>query len=270
MTLFYYKATDRRGKSIEGDIEASDYRNAVDRVRGLNYFPIKISESKPDKKISFNLPLGGASFGGKLSGRDLVAMTQQLATLVDSGFTLDRALFILIDLTEKPRAREILTEVHKSVHGGNSFADSLAEYPEVFSKLYVNMIRAGETSGALGLSLNRVAEFLDKSEELKANIRSAMIYPCILTLVGGSAVLVLFAVVIPRFSKLFDELGSALPLPTKIMLSISSLVTNHWVALLMGLILAVAGFIYYHNHERGRMHWDGLVLRLPLFGSLAQ
>ena len=130
------------------------------------------------------------------------------------------------------------------------------------------MIRAGEAAGTLASSLNRVADFLEKSEELKANIRSAMVYPAILTSVGGFAVLVLFTVVIPRFSKLFDELGAALPLPTKIMLFLSSSITNHWLAVLITLVLAVVCFIFYRNHEKGRMHWDGIVLKLPMFGSL--
>lgn len=268
MNTFYYKATDRRGNSIEGNLEASDYGNAVAQVRSLNYLPINISETKSVKKFSIKLLIHKIGFKNKLSAKDLVSTTQQLATLVDSGLTLDKALSILVDLAEKPQAKEVLTEVHKQVHAGSSFANALAAFPKVFSKLYINMIRAGEAGGTLAPSLNRVADFLEKSEELKANIRSAMVYPAILTSVGGFAVLVLFTVVIPRFSKLFDELGAALPLPTKIMLFLSSSMTNHWLAVLITLVLAVVCFIFYRNHEKGRMHWDGIVLKLPMFGSL--
>ena len=268
MNTFYYKATDRRGNSIEGNLEASDYGNAVAQVRSLNYLPINISETKSVKKFSIKLLIHKIGFKNKLPAKDLVSTTQQLATLVDSGLTLDKALSILVDLAEKPQAKEVLTEVHKQVHAGSSFANALAAFPKVFSKLYINMIRAGEAGGTLAPSLNRVADFLEKSEELKANIRSAMVYPAILTSVGGFAVLVLFTVVIPRFSKLFDELGAALPLPTKIMLFLSSSMTNHWLAILITLVLAVVCFIFYRNHEKGRMHWDGIVLKLPMFGSL--
>ena len=268
MNTFSYKATDRRGNSIEGNLEASDYGNAVAQVRSLNYLPINISETKSVKKFSIKLLIHKIGFKNKLPAKDLVSTTQQLATLVDSGLTLDKALSILIDLAEKPQAKEVLTEVHKQVHAGSSFANALAAFPKVFSKLYINMIRAGEAGGTLAPSLNRVADFLEKSEELKANIRSAMVYPAILTSVGGFAVLVLFTVVIPRFSKLFDELGTALPLPTKIMLFLSSSMTNHWLAILITLVLAVVCFIFYRNHEKGRMHWDGIVLKLPMFGSL--
>jgi len=270
MNTFYYKATDRLGKPIEGNLEAHNYQNAVAQIRGLNYFPIQISDNQPVKNFSINRPLQINGLQKKIPAKDLVSITQQLATLVDSGITLDKSLSILVDLAEKPQAKEVLTEVHKKVHAGSSFADALAEFPKVFSKLYINMIRAGETGGTLASSLNSVASFLEKSEELKANIRSAMIYPAILSSVGGFAILVLFTVVIPRFSKLFDELGAALPLPTKIMLFLSSSITNHWLAIIMTFTLLVGGFIFYLRQEKGRMHWDGIVLRLPLFGSLAQ
>ena len=270
MSVFYYKATDRLGKPIEGNLEAPDYRNAVTQLRGLNYFPIKISDGQLAKSFSIKHLLQINGLRNNLSTKDLVSITQQLATLVESGITLDKALSILVDLAEKSKAKEVLTEVHRQVHAGSSFADALAEFPKVFSKLYINMIRAGEAGGTLASSLNSIASFLEKSEELRANIRSAMIYPAILTFVGGFAVLVLFTIVIPRFSKLFDELGAALPLPTKIMLFLSSSITNHWLAIAMTFILVTAGVMFYLKQEKGRMRWDGMVLRLPLFGALTQ
>ena len=269
MNTFYYKATDRLGKPIEGNLEAKNYQNAVTQLRRLNYLPIQIT-SQLNKKLSIKSPLLISGLRNKISQKDLVSITQQLATLVDSRITLDKSLSILVDLAEKPQAKEVLTEIHKKVHAGSSFADALADFPKVFSKLYINMIRAGETGGTLASSLNSVASFLEKSEELKANIKSAMIYPAILSSVGGFAILILFTVVIPRFSKLFDELGSALPLPTKIMLFLSSSIINHWLAIIIVFTLFVTGFIFYLREEKGKMHWDGIVLRLPLFGSLAQ
>jgi type II secretion system protein F len=269
MNTFYYKATDRLGKPIEGNLEAHNYKNAVTQLRGLNYFPIQVT-NQSNKNLSIKSPLLISGLRNKISQKDLVSITQQLATLVDSRITLDKSLSILVDLAEKPQAKEVLIEIHKKVHAGSSFADALADFPKVFSKLYINMIRAGETGGTLASSLNSVASFLEKSEELKANIKSAMIYPAILSSVGGFAILILFTVVIPRFSKLFDELGSALPLPTKIMLFLSSSIINHWLAIIIVFTLFVAGFVFYLREEKGKVHWDGIVLRLPLFGSLAQ
>jgi type II secretion system protein F len=270
MNIFYYKATDRSGRPIEGNLEAPDYQNAVTQLRKLNYLPIEVTDKQPNKNFLIKHPLQINGLRNKISTKDLVSMTQQLATLVDAGITLDKSLSILVDLVERPQAKEILKKVHKKVHAGSSFADALAEFPKIFSKLYINMIRAGEAGGTLAPSLNNVSSFLEKSEELKANIRSAMIYPSILSSVGGFAILILFTVVIPRFSKLFDELGAALPLPTKIMLFLSTFIIDHWLAIMMVFVLLVGIFIYYINQEKGRLHWDGVVLRLPLFGSLAQ
>ncbi|MEE9258356.1 MAG: type II secretion system F family protein [Nitrospinaceae bacterium] len=270
MTVYFYQATDKSGKLIEGDIEASDYRMAVQRVRGLNYFPIKVSEEKPKKSLALVFKLPGTGLHKRISPKELMTFTQQLSTLVDAGLTLDRSLTILAQLTEKQSTRDILADIQKKVHSGSSFADALADYSQVFSKLYINMIRAGETGGTLGTILDRLGVFMEKTEDLKANIRSAMIYPSILTLVGGSAVVLLITVVIPKFSKLFDEMGQALPLPTKIMLTISSIITNHWLAILLAFSGGVAGFILYLNSERGRLKWDRLVLKLPIFGSLVR
>ena len=268
MTTYFYQATNQRGKLIEGDVEAEDYPTAIRRVRSFNYLPIKVTEGKPHRSLSFDLKLPGAGFKKKISQKELMTCTQQLSTLIDSGFTLDKGLTVLVQVTEKPFTREILSEVQKRVHEGSSFGDALAEHPNIFSKLYINMIRAGEAGGRLPSVLNRLAEFMENSEEMKANIRSAMIYPAILTLVGGSAVALLITVVIPKFSTLFDDMGQALPLPTKIMLGISSALTNYWWAILIALTAFVIGFSLYLKNEHGRLRWDSLVLKLPLFGAL--
>lgn len=268
MTVYFYQATDQSGRLIQGDVEASDYHTAVQRVRNLNYFPIKISEEKPRRKLSLDLNISGPSRQKRISPKEMMTFTMQLATLIDSGLTLDRSLTILTQLAEKPGVRSILTDIQKKVHSGSSFADALADYSPTFSKLYINMIRAGEAGGTLGVILTRLADFMEKTEDLKANIRAAMVYPCILTLVGGSAVILLITVVIPKFSTLFNEMGQALPLPTKIMLSISSAFTDHGLILLTALASVIAGFVFYLKNEKGRLHWDGLVLKLPIFGSL--
>ena len=164
MNTFYYKATDRLGKPIEGNLEAHNHQNAVAQLRGLNYFPIQVSDDQLDKNFSINRSFQISGLRTKISAKDLVSITKQLETLVDSGITLDKSLSILVDLAEKPQAKEVLTEVHKKVHAGSSFANALAEFPKVFSKLYINMIRAGEAGGSLAPSLNSISSFLEKSE----------------------------------------------------------------------------------------------------------
>ena len=270
MTVYTYKATDKNGKYVEGDISASDYKAAIQQIRKLNYFPVKVSEGKGSSKFSFGMTLSRPSWGSPIPLKDLMTLTQQLATLVDSGLTLDDGLSTLVKLSETEKTRSVLADIRKQVHAGSSFADALAEHPKIFSKLYVNMIRAGEAGGILGEALSRLALFMEKSVELKNSIRSAMVYPAILTLVGGTAVIVLITFVIPQFSKLFEEMGAALPIPTQIMLGLSSLIIDYWPALILGFIGLAAAFNLYLRTNNGRLKWDGMLLKLPLFGPLIQ
>ena len=268
MTVYSYKATDQNGKYVEGDINAPDYKGAIQQIRKLNYFPVKVSEGKSSSNLSAGMALSLPSWGSPIPIKDLMTLTMQLATLVDSGLTLDDALATLIKLAETDKVTEVLSDIRKQVHAGSSFADALAEHPKVFSKLYVNMIRAGEAGGMLSEALSRLAMFMEKSVELKNSIRSAMVYPAILTFVGGTAVIILITFVIPQFSKLFEEMGAALPLPTQIMLGLSSLIINYWPALILGIAGSIAAFTLYIRTNKGRLKWDGILLKLPLFGPL--
>jgi type II secretion system protein F len=268
MTVYSYKATDKSGKFIEGDIDAPDYHAAVEQIRQLNYFPVKVAEGKNTAKLSAGLKLSLSRMGSAVSTKDLMTLTLQLATLVDSGLTLDDGLSTLVKLAENEKIRSILVDIRKRVHAGTSFADALAEHPAVFSKLYINMVRAGEAGGMVGEALSSLARFLEKSVELKNNIRSAMIYPAILMLVGGVVVIVLITFVVPQFAKLFEDMGAALPLPTQVLLGLSALITDYWPILILVTLGSVGTFKFYTNTDKGLLWWDGLLLRLPLFGPL--
>jgi type II secretion system protein F len=270
MAVYSYKATDQQGKFVEGSIDAPDYHIAVKQIQKLNYFPIRVQESKAKKIGSREINLPGADFFNRIPQKEILTLTQQLSTLVGSGITLDSSLSSLAKLTENPKIRQILTGIQKRVHSGGSFAEALSEHPLAFSKLYVNMVRAGEEGGVLTSCLDRLAQYMEKAENLKNNIRSAMIYPAVLTVVGGSAVVLLITVVIPRFSKLFDDMGKALPLPTKIMLGMSSIVSNYWWLLLTLAAMTAVGLFYYLKTETGKFRWDSLILKLPLFGDLVR
>ncbi|MBL7020512.1 MAG: type II secretion system F family protein [Nitrospinaceae bacterium] len=268
MTVYSYKATDKSGKFIEGDVDAPDYQAAIEQIRQLNYFPVKVAEGKSASKFSLDLKLSLPSFGSTVSTKDLMTITQQLATLVDSGLTLDEGLSTLVKLAETDKIRFILSDIRKRVHAGTSFADALAEHPDVFSKLYINMVRAGEAGGLVGEALSRLEIFLEKSVTLKSNIRSAMVYPAILFMVGASAVVILITFVVPQFAKLFEDMGAALPLPTQILMGVSSLIIDYWPALLLLMLVCAAAFKFHTKTNKGRLWWDGLLLKLPLIGSL--
>ncbi len=269
MTVYFYQATDRSGKLIEGNIEASDYRFAVQKIRNLNYLPIQVSEDQPKKTISFDLKSPDFKFTRTISSKQMVILTQQLATLVSSGLTLDKSLSILVKLVEKESARKIIDDVQRRVHSGNTLADALAQYPDVFSKLYINMIRAGEAGGVLGTVLLRLADFLEKTQDLKNNIRSASIYPAILFFVGITAVIVLMTVVIPKFAIVFEGMGQ-LPLPTVFLLAVSELFANYWWAFTLILFAVFFAFNLALRNENAKFKWDGLMLKIPMLGPLIQ
>ena len=269
MTVYSYQATDRTGKLIEGNIEAVDHRFAVQKIRNLNYLPIQVSEGQSHRNLSFDLKLPGLKFTRSVSSNQMVVLTQQLATLVSSGLTLDKSLSILVKLTEKDTAKDIFTNIQHRVHGGSTLADALAQYPKIFSKLYVNMIRAGEAGGVLGTVLLRLADFLEKTQDLKNNIKSASIYPAVLLFVGISAVMVLMTVVIPKFADIFEDMGQ-LPLPTVFLLALSEFFASYWWAMLLALVAGVIAFKMALKNEKTKFKWDGLMLKVPVLGSLIQ
>ena len=272
MTTYFYQATDTAGKIIDGDIEASDYRVAVQKVRSLNYFPIKVTQEKPDTSFlkKWKTPTAKAFTFSKVSSYELMNFTQQLATLISSKLTLDKSLSITTRLTEKETTRETFQDIQKRVHAGSSFADSLASYPDVFSKMYVNIVRAGEMGGVLDVVLTRLANFLENSEETKNKILSALIYPVILILAGVGAVVFLITYVVPKLSGVFEGSGKATPFITQVLLNTSHIMSQYWWSIGAGLILAVLAFWLFLNSDFGRNLWDRLILRLPIFGDLVR
>jgi general secretion pathway protein F len=272
MTTYFYQATDTAGAIIEGDIEAPDYRVAIQKVRSLNYFPIKVTEEKPDTSFFKKLkaPTSQAFALSKVSSYELMNFTQQLATLISSKLTLDKSLTVTTQLTEKETTREMFQDIQNRVHAGGSFADSLAAYPNVFSRMYVNMVRAGEMGGVLDVVLARLADFLENSEETKSKIVNAMIYPAILIVAGGIAIVVLIAVVVPKLSGVFEGSRAAIPFVTRILLNTSQVMSQYWWALGMGLTVLILAFGLFLKSDFGRNLWDRLVLKLPIFGDLVR
>jgi len=196
--------------------------------------------------------------------------TQQLATLISSKLTLDKSLSITTQLTEKENTREILQDIQKRVHSGSNFADTLASYPDVFSNMYVNMVRAGEMGGVLDVVLNRLADYLEKKEETKGKIVNAMIYPAILLVLGAGAIVFLMTFVVPRLSGLFEDKGEAIPFITHVLLKSSNLMDQYWWSLVLGLMLAVFIFWIFLQGDFGRTLWDRLILKLPVSGDLVR
>jgi general secretion pathway protein F len=268
MGTFQYTATDRAAKIVRGSMEAADERAVVTWLRANGYYPIKIGQPGAAVEVTPRLVRLSTRLGRGPSTQDVLAFTQQLATLLEAGMELDRSLAILLDLTDNQRFRSILRGVLADIQSGSSFADSLAKHPRLFSRLYVNMVKAGEASGVLEMILSRLAGFLERSKAVRDEVTSAMIYPLLLLLVGGGAVVVMMNFVIPRFAQIFADTKQLMPLPTRILLAISTFTTSYWWIFLGLIVVGWVALRAYLQTEEGRVRWDQWKLELPLLGSL--
>ena len=264
---YAYKATDLSGRIYEGAIEGRDEKAVVESLQKLGYVPIRIVAVQ-EKGALFGLPM--ASYFQRITTKDLLIFTQELSTLIDAGLPLDRSLQILTELTEKERFREIIKDILKKIEAGRSFSEALSSHPSIFPKLYVNMTKAGEAGGILNVILLRLTKYLQASKEMKDYLISILIYPLILTLISGLSIIIILTFVVPRFAKIFSEMGQTIPLPTQILLSISEFARGYWWALFASLFLAWFGIRSYIRSGEGKVRWDRLKLRLAIIGSLVR
>jgi len=268
MPVFTYRAADRSGRTIDGVMEALDSRAVIERLHREEYFPVRVERAEG------RLRLGGLSLprvGRRVPARDLLAFTQQLATLVEAGIPLDRTLQILGDLSVSSRLREIVEDVAQSVRAGSTLADALSRHhPRPFSRLYINTIRAGEKGGALEAALSRLAQHLEATRELRDAITSALIYPTLLLTVGIAAIVFLLTFVLPRFAVILADLGQALPLPTRVLLAVSDGLVAYWWALALVAVGAILTWQLVGRSEAGRLAVDRWLVGLPVAGDLVR
>src|SRR2546429_8067157 len=264
MPVFMYRAADRRGQTIDGVMEAPDARAVIERLHREAYYPIRVA-AHAERQGWLSAPASG-----RVRQRDLVAVPQQLATLFEAGVPLDRALAILEDLALGPRLRVIVSDLLRSVRGGGSLSEALAKHhPRPFSRLYINMVRAGEKGGVLEVTLRRLAEFLESRAAFTEALVSALAYPVVIFSVGIGAIVFLMTFVIPRFATIFADLGQAVPLPTQILLSVSAGFQHYWWVLLLAILATVLAWRVSTGTPEGRLAWDQTLLRLPLVGRLS-
>ncbi len=261
MGIYSYRAISNNGEVVIGEIDAKDEPSVVDRLHEMDYLPIKV-EKKTFKKRGFGI------FKKKMGNREILSFTQELATLLEAGLPLDNSLSVLLDLHKEIRFKELIEDIKKDIEGGNSLSESMGKHPRIFPKLYINMIRAGEEGGILEMVLKRLTQFLEDSQKLRDEIISAMIYPLILTFVGGAAIIFLLLFVIPRFSGIFEEMGGNIPLPTQILLDIATGIKMYWWIIISGIILTIIYFKTYINSPNGRFKWDQWKLNTSIMGDL--
>jgi len=265
MATYAFKALDLAGAPSKGEIEASDKQTVASQLRSRGLIVVDIEEQTPANAGDIL-----ARFQ-KIKPDDLVIATRQLSTMVSSGMSLLRALYVIEEQTESEKLRGIWIEVRKDVEAGVALSDALQRHPEAFNELYVAMVQAGETGGILDQTLVRVAEQLEKDAALRRQIKAAMVYP---SLIGGFAFVVLFALVtflVPVFEKIFKDFGGELPAITKFTVWLSHMFTQRWYIMFAVIFAVVWLFRYWKRSERGRMQWDRLKLKAPMkIGGIVQ
>lgn len=259
-----YKATSKDGKIIQGLIEAKDIEEAAYFLRSRDMLPIRIDPVQKQDILPFLSHLNASHH------QDLVLLTRQLSSMLTSGLTLMQALSILKDQIQNPEMKEIINNIVTDVQDGKTFSSSIEKYPKVFSKIYVSLIRAGESSGFLDKILLRLADNLEKDQKLKSTIRGALLYPVIILVLMVLVMGVMMIFVIPQLTVLYQNLGIALPLPTQIIVGISNFTVNFWPVVLGGTALIIFGYNRWSKTDSGELLHDDLVLKLPVFGKLIQ
>lgn len=262
MATFFFRAVAPDGKVRTGSVTGESDKVVARELRRQGLTPVYVGTAPRKSGIELKLPVFG-----RRRRRDVLFFTQELSTLLNAGVPLDRALTITGELTERQAFRYVVLDVLRVLKGGKSLGDSLATHPEYFSDLFVNMVRAGEASGALAVVFERLAEFERSRDDLRSYIISSMIYPALLSLVGVASIFVLLNFVVPRFASVFAESRMRVPLPTQIMLEASHVVQQYWWMAAGAALAAVAGLRAYIRTAPGRLWWDTLRLRVPLLGD---
>jgi general secretion pathway protein F len=261
--LFEYSGFDAAGRKVAGVVEAAGRRAAAQKLRGQGIFPAALDEEGARR----------AGWRGRFPGRrvavaELAAATRQLATLLGAGLTLDEALATVAGQTGHPLLGRALGQLREEVVQGEALHAALARRPALFPPLYAHMVQVGESTGTLDQVLRRLADYLEDQARLRSRIRAALAYPLLMAVVGVGVLLFLVAFVVPRVTRMIEELGQALPLPTRLLILGSDLLAAWWWLLLLLLAAAGLGLGRWRRTERGRLALDRLALNAPLFGRL--
>jgi type IV pilus assembly protein PilC len=276
MAVYKYTAMDSGGKEKKGKIEAESEQSAIAALKEKNLFITLIKKTGRDskkgnvdntaKKSSLNINIGTP----KIPTKDLTLFTRQLAILLDAGLPLIRALRTLERQAKNKIVKRIIAETADNVEGGFTFSESLAKNPKSFDFLYVNMVRAGESAGALEIILNRLASFMEKTAKIVGKVKSAMIYPIVVITVAVLVTAMLMIFIVPKFKKIFDDLLSGMPLPklTQFVIGMSDFLMNRIYYIIIGIIVIIVVYKVLKKTKAG-LHWiDFVKYRMPLFGPI--
>jgi type IV pilus assembly protein PilC len=262
MPIYTWVAKTKKGRTIKGELDAADEKVARFQLKRRN---LTIKKLKPKPKdmfanVSFMQP--------KITSKDIVIFTRQFSTMIDAGLPIVQGLTILAEQAENASFKVVLKEIVSNVEGGLSLAEAMEKHPKVFDKLFVHLVAAGEVGGILDIILQRLAAYIEKTQKLKAQIKSAMMYPLIVLIVAIVVIGIILIFVIPVFEEMFASFGSALPLPTQIVVNMSRFIKGNFIYMVIAGI--GAGFVFkaYRKSKSGKKTTDALALKLPVFGDL--
>jgi type IV pilus assembly protein PilC len=256
VATYVFRAIDIAGATAKGEVEAASKQAVADQLKSRGLVVVDISDKHRSKEINIAL-------FERMKPGDLTVMTRQLATMVASGMTLLRALYVLEQQTESRPLREAVVGVRKDVEAGLLFSAALARHPKIFSPLYVAMVESGEGGGRLDEALLRVADQLEKDDALRRQVKSAMVYPSVIFSFAAIVLLAMVAFLVPVFQKTFEDFGSELPAITRLTVGLSGLITGQWYLLLGGLVATVVAFRRWKRSSWGRPQWDRIRLHFP-------
>lgn len=262
--IYTFVGKDQEGKIHRGDVEAHSVEQAAEILRDLKVVPVKIA---PKKESFLSLDFLTSYVGG-VSGREVAVFTRQLATMISSGLPLARSLEVLVGQTENKKLREIIAGSLRGVQAGSSLSASLSKYPRTFSTVYINLIRAGEASGALDKILLRLAEAQEKQRTFINRTRGVLIYPAIVSVGMVIVFIIMILFVVPKLTVMYKDLGAELPLPTRMTIAFSDFLIGFWWVLLLAFLAVVAGFGRFKRTARGQKTIARIFLRLPIFGKI--
>ena len=266
MAVYTYEAKTQDGRTQSGTIKAADRAAAEGELKKKKLNVVRVTEKKKKKKKGTGL------FGPpkpRVKTKDITVLTRQLATMISAGIPLLEALEILHEQAQDPGFKIVLDKIIDKIRSGTDFSTALGEHPKIFTKIYVNMVRAGEASGQIDAILNRLAEYMESSEELKGEIKAAMMYPIISLVLILAITVGLVVVVVPKFKTIFDQMKiEDMPLPTEILLMTSNIMRSHFLEGLGGVVALIVLFVLYIRTNRGQRQWHRVLLYVPVFGPL--
>jgi type IV pilus assembly protein PilC len=257
---YQYRVRDPLGKVHDGTLEATGLDDATQQLRRDGFQILDLEEEGEANE--------GGLFPRRVSKNEVIYLTSQLAIMVDTGITLSAALAGILEQEQNPTLRKILTELKAAVESGEDFSTALAQYPKLFDRTYLSLVKASEATGSLGTMLDRVASYLRKEVETRGKVRAAMAYPMVMMVMALGVTVFLLTYILPKFTPLFSARGAQLPKPTRIMMGMSQVILGYWYLWLAAAVLVVIGFIYGRRTEPGRRLLDWVKIQLPILGPM--